>query len=159
MNSAVLSACGRYRYRLTRVWGTGAAATFVMLNPSTATAEANDATVSRCCVFARSWGCGSLVVVNLYAWRSRTPAALWQAADPVGPDNDQHLQTAAEDSAAAGGPLVAAWGMNARPDRVAAVLALPGTDRLAVLALTGAGHPRHPLYLPRDLTPVPWQRS
>ena len=46
---AVFSDCERYRYRLWRVWDEGKPkACFVMLNPSTATHEVLDPTVTRC---------------------------------------------------------------------------------------------------------------
>jgi hypothetical protein len=41
--NAVISACGRYRYLLTRQVGPGSrTATFIMLNPSTADATSDD---------------------------------------------------------------------------------------------------------------------
>ena len=67
---AVLSQCGAYRYTLTRRWGSGPRAVFVGLNPSTADAENDDASTRRMVGFARSAGCWSLKLVNLYAWRS-----------------------------------------------------------------------------------------
>ena len=154
---AVISDCGRYRYRLTRTWDdTLPAATFVMLNPSTADANVDDPTIRRCLGFARAWGCGSLVVVNLYAWRATDPRELLTADDPVGPNNYAYLTAEAMVAADSGGPLVAAWGASGQPERVAQVLALPGMDRLTALALTKTGQPRHPLYLKADLKPRPW---
>lgn len=150
--SAVLSADGLYRYELARTWSDTAPVTFVMLNPSTADASLDDPTIRRCIGFARAWGHGGIRVVNLYALRSTDPKALWCAPDPVGPDNDEYLRRAA----ASGGPLIAAWGANARPDRVAAVLALPGLEALQALGVTKAGQPRHPLYLRGDAAPTPW---
>lgn len=156
--SAVISACGRYRYTLHRRWDhmTNPLATFVMLNPSTATADADDPTIRRCIGFAKALGCGGLQVVNLYALRSTDPKALWLAAEPVGGDNDGHLATAASWAAATNAPLIAAWGANARPDRVKAVLALPHFDRLTALGVTNKGAPRHPLYLRSSARPTPW---
>lgn len=157
--SAVLSDCGRYRYSLSRSWADGPTAVFIMLNPSTADALADDPTIRRLAGangFARLWGCGSLFVVNLYAWRATRPADLWTAGDPVGPDNDAYLRAAVAVSAATGGPLVAAWGANAKADRVTDVLKIPGMDRLAAIGVTKAGQPKHPLYLKSDLTPQPW---
>lgn len=157
--TAELSRCGRYRYRLTREWDDARPpATFVMLNPSTADAEEDDPTVRRCLGFARHWGCGSLVVVNLYAWRATNPADL--PADEVlrtGPDNDGWLSQSALDALDSDGPLIAAWGTRAAPRRVADVLSLPGMGRMTALAVTRAGHPGHPLYLPNGLRPMPWR--
>ena len=145
--SAVLSADGRYRYELTRRWGVGPLVTFVMLNPSTADSTINDPTIRRCMGFARTWGFPGLAVVNLYAWRSPSPQDLWTAEDPVGAKNDDYLTRAA----AQGGPLIAAWGNNAKTDRVSHVLTLPGFFEVAeILGLTKQGQPRHPLYLRSD---------
>ncbi|MEH0110748.1 DUF1643 domain-containing protein [Tersicoccus sp. MR15.9] len=148
---AVLSADGVYRYRLTRTWGEGSTVLFVMLNPSTADHTVDDPTIRRCIGFARAWGHGSLTVANLYAYRATKPADLWRAADPVGPDCDEHLAQAA----AAADRVIVAWGAHGRPDRVAAVHALLG-DRAEALKLTAAGAPGHPLYIRADTVPVPW---
>ncbi|MFE4857306.1 DUF1643 domain-containing protein [Streptomyces sp. NPDC056670] len=156
LGSAVLSDCERYRYLLGREWGDGPTAVFVMLNPSTADALRDDPTIRRCLGYARHWGCGALMVANLYAWRATDPDDLWTVDDPVGPENDAHLYAAATVASESGGPLVGAWGANAKPDRIAAVLALPGMDRLTALDVTKAGQPKHPLYLKAELTPQPW---
>lgn len=154
--SAVLSPCGRYRYRLRRTWDTGVQVLgFVMLNPSTADATTDDPTIRRCIGFARDWGFGGLAVANLYAYRATKPADLWLAEDPVGPENDEHL--AALFTASDVGMVVAAWGANARPDRVTEVSALPGAVTLHALGLTKDGAPRHPLYMPKTATPTPWE--
>jgi hypothetical protein len=150
--SAEISPCGRYRYALTRRWSYGPTVGWVMLNPSTADGTVDDPTLRRVTAFSRAWGYGGLVVANLYAFRATKPADLRKAADPIGPDNDEHLT-----SVAAGcDRIVAAWGAHARPGRIAAVLALPGMDRLTALALTKNGQPRHPLYLRGDLVPQAW---
>lgn len=157
-SSATFSDDYLYRYTLTRRWARSAGfATFVMLNPSTADAEMDDPTIRRCIGFARSWGLGGLVVVNLYALRSTDPKGLWKVADPVGPDNDAHLERTAGEAEV----IVASWGANARPDRVDHVLTLPGMDRLQCLGTTLAGAPKHPLArgvhrIPDTATPVPW---
>ena len=91
---AVLSDCGTYRYRLWRKWGCGSPLLFVMLNPSTADAEVDDATIRRCLGFADAHGFGELEVVNLYAYRATDPADLKRAGYPVGPDNDAHIEDA-----------------------------------------------------------------
>ena len=76
--SAVLSPCWTYRYELTRRWSSRPLVGWVMLNPSTADAEADDPTVRRCVRFANAWGYGGLVIRNLFALRATDPSELGQ---------------------------------------------------------------------------------
>lgn len=143
---------GPYRYELRRRWAAGPQVAWVMLNPSTADADANDATIRRCVAFSRSWGYGALVVVNLFALRSTDPTALKTAVDPVGPGNDAYILAADDESEV----TVAAWGAHG------ALFGRGREVRLAlrdphVLALTKSGEPRHPLYLPGGLRPARWE--
>lgn len=157
-SSAVISDCGQYRYRLRRTWDASIQTLgFVMLNPSTADAETDDPTIRRCMGFARDLGFGGISVANLYAYRATKPADLWRASDPVGPLNDATLTALFESPAV--GMVVAAWGSNARADRVAQVAALPRAATLHALGLTKDGAPRHPLYMPKTATPLPWSLS
>lgn len=153
--TATISACGRYRYRLGRRWGDGPALLFVMLNPSTADADQDDATIRRCTTFAAAHGHQALEVVNLYAWRATDPADLWRAADPVGPDADQHIAEAAADA----GRACLAWGAQPRAEaRVQQVLPLLRRHAGAIecLRITRSGHPQHPLYLPSACRLMPF---
>ena len=156
--SARISDCGNYRYLLTRPTevecpdrGT---ALFIMLNPSTADAEQDDATIRRCRRFARDWGCAGLTVANLYAYRATKPEELHAVDDPVGPDNDRQLSALAREYQEA----VCAWGANANPDRVQQVVDIfRGVGgRLWCLGTTKSGAPRHPLYIRADQPLVPW---
>lgn len=142
--TAGLSEDGTFRYWLGRRWADGSVCVFCMLNPSKADHLVDDPTARRCVGFARSWGCGGLFIINLYALRATDPAALWKHSDPVGPENDRWLTDYAELADRQGWPLIAAWGANARTGRVAAVLDLPGMDQMQHLGLTKAGAPRHP---------------
>ena len=147
---------GAYRYSLWREWDSlGPAVVFVMLNPSTADAGNDDPTIRRCASFARSWGYGSLEVVNLFAYRTTEPSGLWQTLDPIGPENDRYLV----DAAGRAQSLVFAWGAHgALMDRGREVLGLlAGRREIFCLGLTQAGQPRHPLYLRRETLPVPFQ--
>jgi len=158
--SAVLSADGLYRYSLVRRWAHDGRppAQFIMLNPSTADADIDDPTIRRCVGFARALDTAGIVVVNLYAYRATKPADLWKAADPVGPDANVHIASVASRAASTGAPLIAAWGANARPDRVAEVLRIIAAHGavLTALGVTKAAAPRHPLYLPATARPEPW---
>jgi hypothetical protein len=160
-SAAVLSACGRYRYRLERWWDNGYPLHVVMLNPSTADAALDDPTIRRCVRFAKRDGYAGLVVLNLYAWRATRPLDMFAAPDPVGPDNDHHLELAraAVNGSPAGAYMLAAWGAHARPDRVAVVRRLLASVDLRCLGTTKEGHPRHPLYVRGTAPARPWPVS
>ena len=151
---AVFSDCGRYRYLLTRRWGDGPAATFVMLNPSTADAATDDPTIRRCIGFAKSWDCGSLNVVNLFAFRATDPRELLAATDPVGPRNDAFLHGYLPGA-------VAAWGAHkmAAARARGVVRAFSRSSPLWCLGVTKDGHPRHPLYVRADAPLTPWRTT
>lgn len=156
--TAIISPDGQYRYRLARTWSDEPPATFIMLNPSTADAEVDDPTIRRCMGYARRWGCGGLVVVNLYGLRATNPADLWRTDDPVGPKNDDILTMALYRARSSTAPVIAAWGAHARPDRVEFVrYAARGSGvQLRALKVTKAGAPGHPLYLRADAELKPW---
>jgi hypothetical protein len=153
-SGATLSDCGRYRYRLWRIWGDAEhRVCFVMVNPSTADACADDATIRKCTGFAKRWGFGALDVVNLFAWRSTDVTALLRTADPVGPKNDEHIAAAIGQAHR----VVWAWGKhNAAVQRLIVKRTegwsfSPKCDA-GTLGLNGDGSPRHPLMLPYATT-------
>ncbi len=157
-NTAVISECGLYRYRLTRTWdGSIRPAAFVMLNPSTADAATDDPTIRRCVGFAKSWGCGGIVVVNLFAYRATNPGAMRrQGPKAVGPDNDRYIREAITECA----PVVAAWGSHGcflcRDSAVGQLIRCSGLPWPECLGTTKHGSPRHPLYVPAIQTLEPW---
>lgn len=154
---ADISDDGLYRYRLGRRWDASLPeCVFIMLNPSTADAAQDDPTIRRCLGFAKSLGCGSLLVGNLYAFRATDPRDLFKAAEPTGGARNDEALT---ELFARGAITVAAWGAHAKSERVAEVLRLPGSDRLTALAITMAGAPRHPLYVPGATTPAAWRMA
>ena len=150
----------QYRYRLDRSWpgGDGSRAVWILLNPSTATETSNDPTIRRCVGFSQRWGASALVVVNLFALRSTDPRGLADAADPVGPENDQAIATVLGTVGEQPSSVLCAWGHHAPAGRVAAVLALLTAPEIrpCCLGLTRDGHPRHPLYVPYSTTLQPW---
>lgn len=150
---AVLSDCGRYRYELRRVWDSSLPVMrWIMLNPSTADALHDDATIRKLVRYAKSWGYGGFVVHNLFAWRATNPAELAEVADPIGPDNALYLFAEHEY------PLtVVGWGAHAgdRGREITAQLQDAGVQ-LRALAVNRDGSPAHPLYLRASLTPQPY---
>lgn len=155
---ATLSDDEVYRYTLTRAWASeGTVLRVVMLNPSTADATLDDPTIRRCVGFAVKLGHAALIVYNLYAFRATRPSDLWRGQDAVGPVNDSVLMSAAADAHANSAPMVAAWGVGAKDDRVRQVLAM--TDGVQWVSLGPAclsGAPRHPLYLAADTQLQRW---
>jgi hypothetical protein len=155
VSEAVYSDCERYRYMLTRVWGQGQKALFVMLNPSTATEVQNDPTVERCERRARALGFGAFRVTNIFAFRATDPKVMRAASDPVGPENDAAIL----DSLRWADTVVCAWGNHGlhrdRGQAVEAMLRANGAP-LCHLGLTGQGQPRHPLYVGYQQQPEVW---
>jgi len=155
IGTAKIDKTGRYRYRLRREWDSSLPAVgFLMLNPSTADAEVLDPTVRRCLGYAKAWGYGALEVVNLFALRSTDPKELYRAEDPVGPDNDVAIIECFREV----DKMICAWGSHGgfrrRGHEVKDMLLSEGV--IYCLKLTQSGHPSHPLYLPKDLTPNPY---
>lgn len=149
LRSAQISACGTYRYSLTRKWSDEGTLVIVGLNPSTADATVEDRTVARCINFAMSWGYGELVLANLFALRSPYPKKLRQARDPIGPQNNRTLKRLS----ARADLLLVAWGNHGlllgRYQEV-----LPWLTDPHCLGTTKKGMPRHPLYVRSNTKPT-----
>lgn len=157
LKTARLSECGTYRYELRREWSSAPLACFVMLNPSTADANVDDRTIRRCVGFARSWGNGGIVVVNLFALRSKHPSELARHADPVGPKNDDFIRSAL---ALRWVTVVCAWGADplvaSRSPRVLSLIREAGHKPQCLRLTEATRAPEHPLYLPASLRPIPF---
>lgn len=144
---ARISDCGRYRYLLRRTWDHGQPRVLiVMLNPSTADAEIDDATIRSCIRLSKGLGYGSFEVVNLFALRATDPAELQRAADPVGPSNDDVIEAAIGRCDLA----ICAWGAHPMGgNRSSTVRSMIRSHRPAVFCFgtTKSGAPKHPLYI------------
>jgi len=126
-----------------------------MLNPSTADAARDDPTIRRCIGFAAREGHGGVEILNLFAFRATLPADLKAAADPIGADNDRHLDALF----ATHREVLAAWGVHgafgARAEAVRRMAANRNVT-LRCLGRTAAGQPRHPLYVAADSPLLPF---
>lgn len=145
---AVFSECGKYRYLLERQWSTAESRvlTFVMLNPSTATAKEDDPTIRSCKRLAMEANCGGLRVMNLFAFRTPSPEKLLKAKEPVGLLNDHYLQ-----QLSAREMVVVAWGAGSkfanRAHQVWKSMSNAGVGMFCY-GQNSDGSPKHPLYLP-----------
>jgi len=178
LGGADISECKKYRYRLWREWDSSKGrACFVMLNPSTADAQADDNTIRKCITFASTWGYGAIDVVNLFAWRATDPRELVRECNACDAAREHTIHktgyewiTGGRDSDAAilaaatrAQIVVAAWGvipyahreLKARPEQVAGALRRASVP-LHALKITQAGYPSHPLYLRGSLEPALW---
>ncbi len=158
--SAVFSECRSYRYTLTIVWDPQQPlCQFIGLNPSTADEIKDDPTIRRCKDFARTWGCGGLVMTNLFAFRATLPKVMKAHPQPIGeplPEgtnphiqnynwNDYHLLNCWNRSSI----VVAAWGKDGNYlDRAAAVT--NWIKGMKCLGKNGDGTPKHPLYIAKS---------
>lgn len=146
-NDAVISECGRYRYLLRRTWDHAKPrALFIMLNPSTADARQDDATIRSCVRLVSGLGYGSMEVVNVFAYRATDPAELAKQPDAVGPHNLETIEAAIGRCDVA----ICAWGAYP-PARQYAIEPLNAirSRRPAIYCFgkTKAGAPKHPLYI------------
>jgi hypothetical protein len=160
-SSAVISPCGLYRYRLDRA-GRGLGKTAViMVNPSTADANKDDATIRKLKGFGERNAWGDLIVGNLFAYRATDVRALAGAADAVGPDNDAHLKRIVSEAER----VIYAWGPTAKIPRrlrdrwrvVDALVRATGHDPHSIGEPAADGQPRHPLMLAYATPIVPWR--
>jgi hypothetical protein len=158
----MLSVDEKYRYRLWRSWGISPTRViWVMLNPSTADSNNDDATIRKVVGFSKLWGFCGIEVVNMFAHRTRSPDELEMqcAANGldrvVGPDNDSSIRTAIYEANEHDGLVVMAWGANAarkrlRPRAVQLEAMLKDLVKVPLVHLGRANDesPRHPLMLP-----------
>lgn len=149
---AIIDETGAYRYSLWRRWDhSKPKVVFIMLNPSTADHIVDDPTIRRCISFSKSWGFGSLEVVNLFAYRATDPRELIATEEPVGKLNDEYIKNAIMDASL----TILAWGTKGIiRDRNSEVLRIISDNDLYCLEITKEGHPKHPLYVGNGTRPI-----
>ena len=145
--NATFSSCRTYRYSLSRIWDKKKEyVLFIGLNPSTADEEVDDPTIRRCINYAKNWGYGGFIMVNLFAYRSTLPSKLKKVKYPIGSENDKYIVTLSKKADI----TVAVWGNNGNLySRDKQVLSL--IPSLMCLKINKSGQPAHPLYLKKGL--------
>lgn len=159
-SSAVISQCGLYRYELRREWSSRRPPfCALLLNPSKADARRNDPTIIRLMRRANSLGFGSLIVINLGAGRATDPKQWLAMADPIGPDNFDHIKTALVEAANRNGMVLVGWGRHARQSEVQRIILLARRCGIILYCMgkTLSGQPIHPLYVSYGKKPIPWE--
>ena len=162
--AAVISACGTYRYRLDReidMLG-GQVYAFFGVNPSTADAIIDDATVRKWRGFVSRWGGSRFIVGNIFAYRATDVRCLASAPDPIGPDNFAHMMKIGFEADI----IVPCWGdrgklpkpLRHKCDWARDVLEGFGKP-VKAFGLSKGGDPLHPLMLGYDTPLVEWRRA
>lgn len=157
---ATLSDCGSYRYSLWRKWdASNPQVLFVMLNPSTADAAVDDATIRSCIRLSRSYEYGGFEVVNLMAWRATDPKDIPnKPSQALGSDNPRIIAAALERAQ----DVICAWGAHPYAKHfVGGMLSLIELYAKPAwcFGLTKSGAPKHPLYIKTGTPLQPFSRE
>lgn len=158
--SAVISPCGMYRYRLEREVGmTGPVYAFFGVNPSTADAQVDDATVRKWTGFCKRWGGSRFIVGNAFAYRATNVKTLAGVEDPFGADIGEHITDIINDADI----LVPCWGSTGKvPPKLQFAFevlldALMSAGKpVMCFGCTKSGDPKHPLMLAYSTPLMPW---
>lgn len=161
---------GEHRLELRRVWDQSKPLLVVcMLNPSDADHQKEDPTLWVVIHFAKLWGYGGALVVNLFSLITSSPGEM-MALSPqlsIGDSNDGFIADAIGYARDNGKMLLAAWGNHGahckRDEWMVRECHRQGVD-LVCLGTTLGGHPKHPLArghhrVPRDQQPIVWKSA
>ncbi|RFB95185.1 hypothetical protein B5K11_09510 [Rhizobium leguminosarum bv. trifolii] len=157
-----------YRPELRRIWDNALPIlTVCMLNPSRADHRKNDQTVLALIHFAKLWGYGGILIVNLFDFRSSSPKEMMAQAAPVSAENSGYIDGAFILARHTNTPMLAAWGRDgSHMDRDAWLIsrARHHLVDLVCLGLTKDGYPKHPMArgahrIPRDQQPILWKSA
>lgn len=139
---AEFSPCGKYRYKLWRIWNDELPkAMCIGLNPSTANANKNDATINNLIRILSTLGYGGFYMMNLFAWISSKPEDLFSCRDPIG-ENENKLK----EVEAICNDVIVCWGnFKQAGKRINEVL--PNYPNAKCFGFNKNGTPFHPLAL------------
>lgn len=139
---AEFSQCGKYRYKLWRIWDSSLPLVMCIgLNPSTANSDTDDQTIINLRKILTSLGFGGFYMMNLFAWISSDPKELLTCENPVG-ENDSKLK----EVEALCGEVIVCWGaFKQAEERIKQVL--PCYPTAKCFGKNKNGTPMHPLAL------------
>lgn len=136
------SECGKYRYKLWRIWNnTAPLAMCIGLNPSTANSDTNDPTIGILTRMLSKLGYGGFYMMNLFAFISSKPESLLTCKDPLGENNFKLKEVEALCA-----DVIVCWGnFKQASQRIKEVL--PQYPNTKCFGLNANGTPQHPLAL------------
>lgn len=170
--SAIISECGLYRFRLEReVQPEGKVFAFFGINPSTADADLDDATVRKWRGFTLRNDGRKFIVGNVFAFRATDVSEVRKHYIAGAPGRGSVLLEAQlstecgywQDIIGQADVLVPCWGNSSKVPaairgRLGVLLSALIESRKPVLhfGLTASGDPKHPLMLGYDTPLIPW---
>ena len=158
--NAVISNCGMYRYRLDRaVSDSGPVYAFFGVNPSTADASDDDATVRKWRGFVDRWGGSRFIVGNAFAYRSTDVRQLASVEDAFGDLVGEYITNIINEADI----LVPCWGNTSKvPPSLRYAFGelmdalLSSGKPVKHFGVTATGHPKHPLMLGYSTPLLAW---
>jgi hypothetical protein len=152
--SAILSDCGLYRWRLDRFIGGGGAVYGICgVNPSTADAETNDATIRKDIGFCSRWGATRFVKMNVFGYRATDVRQLARVDDPYGSELDFYNDRIIAECDI----LIPCWGNRSKVPQHLRGAMVRMKERMRdsgkpvmTFGFTKSGDPMHPLMLGYD---------
>lgn len=140
VSGADFSNCGKYRYKLWRIWDESKPkAMCIGLNPSTANATKPDPTITNLIKMLKLLGYGGFYMTNLFAWISPNPKDLLSCDDPLG--NNENVLSEVEQIC---DDVIVCWGnFKEAEDRIKDVL--PRYPNALCFGVNQNGTPAHPL--------------
>ncbi len=161
--SAIISPCGKYRYRLERdVAMDGLVIAYFGINPSTADASIDDATVRKWIGFTKVNGGRRFIVGNVCSFRATDVRVLRNLplSLPQYKENLRHLSEIID----AADILVPCWGNRSKVPRfmdndfdTVVAMIRGGGKPVKVFGLTQTGCPIHPLMLGYSTPLIDWK--
>lgn len=162
--TAIFSDCGNYRYRLERVIdtaGEGKVFAFFGINPSTADATTDDATISKMTGFATRAGAGRIIVGNVFSLISTDINGLRKGLPLRGNEHDKHFQQIINDADI----LIPCWGsrnklaqeFRSSLDECMEILMSSQKPVRCFGKTKGTGDPCHPLMLAYSTKIIEWE--
>jgi hypothetical protein len=138
-SGAEFSTDGKYRYKLWRIWDSDLPkAMCIGLNPSTANADTNDATIRNLIQILTILGYGGFYMMNLFAIISSNPEVLLTSKDPLG-DNENKLK----EVEAICDDVIVCWG-NFKQAKIRINEVLPNYPNAKCFGFNKNGTPFHP---------------
>jgi len=159
-STAEFSECKKHRYDLVRHFESGhGILNFILLNPSTATAQFNDPTIARCENYTLRHTYKTLVITNLFSWRDTSPKNMMASGKAGGTVNGdpKNIDRIIEHACNAK-TVICGWGNHGqfqeRSMQVTSTLH-KANIRLFFLECNKSGEPKHPLYIAANRSAKP----